>query len=115
MSKRKSKSIAGWPVMKSKCPTCPFGPKGDEAIRDMVTQRVLGEASQICHGPRLHGQPETHLCRGARDLQLQTFAAMGFIAAPTDEAWDAKCAELGITPNAVRPKKVKDEQAKGSE
>jgi hypothetical protein len=35
------------------------------------------------------------LCRGARDLQLQMFAATGFIDEPTDAAWERKCKELG--------------------
>jgi hypothetical protein len=75
-------------VMKAQCPTCPFGPHGDPALREKVSKRCLNEASQICHHPRTKGKKETHLCRGARDLQLQLFYIWGVIAAPTDEAWE---------------------------
>jgi hypothetical protein len=48
------------------------------------------------------GKPEK-LCRGARDVQMRLFVAIGFLAEPTDDAWNRKCAELGITPNGCRP------------
>ncbi|MGZ8172984.1 MAG: hypothetical protein ACXWT8_07160 [Methylobacter sp.] len=77
------------PVMKGRCPTCPFHEKNDGQIElaNMVRDRCLTKASQICHHPRLKGKKETHLCRGARDFQLQVFYRMGFIRSETDEAW----------------------------
>ena len=88
-----AKDISNFPVMKGICPTCPF--KRDEAgvekcqeIADMVRVRCMTSASQICHHPRLHGKNENSLCRGARDYQLQMFYRIGFISAPTDEAWE---------------------------
>jgi hypothetical protein len=36
------------------------------------------------------------VCRGARDLQLALFAAMGFIEAATDEAWAKKVKEMNL-------------------
>jgi hypothetical protein len=74
--------------MKSKCATCPFGPNGDQRLRAEVELRTMTEASQICHHPRVHGKKETHLCRGARDHQLQVFHRIGMLESATDEAWD---------------------------
>ncbi|MBS3951902.1 MAG: hypothetical protein KGZ88_03020 [Methylomicrobium sp.] len=94
-----STNISGWPVMKGKCPTCPFSKdeNGREAapdIADMVRRRCLTEASQICHHPRLHGKKEDHLCRGARDFQLEVFHRIGLLDTPTDEAWEKKSREI---------------------
>ena len=89
-----SQDIRNMPVMKAKCKTCPFGENGDKQIAARVSKMVLKEASQVCHST---GWPEgTHLCRGARDIQLQAFADIGFIACATDAAWDAKRKEYGI-------------------
>ena len=87
-------------MMKAKCGSCPFGPNGDPLIANSVLTRVVErwEGTQICHHPILKGKPETHLCRGARDVQLQVLAAFGIITAPTDEAFAAKSRELGVTP-----------------
>ena len=41
------------------------------------------------------GWPRSHLCRGARDLQLQILAAFGLIETNTDEAFDRRSRELG--------------------
>lgn len=87
-------SVRNMPVMAKCCPTCPFNAGGDPAIRAKVEERSLTQASQICHHPRLHGQLETHLCRGARDHQLTIFFRLGVIDAPTDEAWARKADEL---------------------
>lgn len=89
-------TITDMPVMASCCPTCPFGPHGDRAVREMVEARCVAKSSQVCHHPRLHGREETHLCRGARNHQLTVFYRLGVIDAPTDEAWAAKRKELGV-------------------
>lgn len=86
-------NINGWTVMPSHCPTCPFKPDKEGMYRDpglaaTVINRIWSKkASQVCHHPRHHGKPQTHLCRGARDHQLQIFYRMGWIEAETDEAW----------------------------
>ena len=86
MSKR---NIKAWPVMASKCASCPFNPDGDVSLRNAVMGRTLLQASQICHHPRIHGKKETHLCRGARDEQLTILYRLGWLSEPTDEAFNA--------------------------
>lgn len=89
-----SQDISNMPVMGAKCKTCPFAEDGCTDVAARVTRRVLSDASQVCHST---GWPEgTHLCRGARDIQLAAFHRLKFIAAPTDEAWDNKRKELGV-------------------
>lgn len=84
--------IKNFKVMKKRCPTCPFGEKGKRdrspSIANMVRERCLTQASQICHHPSLHNKPQTHLCRGARDFQLEIFHRLGVIESATDRAWD---------------------------
>jgi hypothetical protein len=97
---RKATNISGWPVMKGKCPTCPFNKdeNGRDAvpdIADMVRLRCLTEASQICHHPRFHGKKEDHLCRGARDFQLELFHKLGVLSEPTDRAWEVVREQVG--------------------
>ena len=94
------------PIRKTQCKTCPFKAAKDggwEHVRPLLIQRALSEGTPICHSTgkkaliRHEGEklPE-HLCRGARDLQLRFFHAIGFIATATDEAWDVKRQEMGI-------------------
>lgn len=83
------------------CGTCPWRDGSPYAhLAAPLAESALSEASRICHSTgsnnginRRTGKPSA-LCRGARDLQLRAFAAMGFIAAPTDAAWSAKWAEV---------------------
>jgi len=89
------------PVMVVQCPTCPFREDEDGRpinpdVMTSVMSRVLEEASQICHHPRTKGKKQTHLCRGARDFQLTVLFRMGFLEAPTDEAWNKKRRELNV-------------------
>lgn len=80
------------PVMAAKCATCPFDEHGDPDVQASVTSRLLG-ASQECHSA---GWPHSsHLCRGARDWQLQILHHMGFLPEPTDVAWQKALAEIG--------------------
>lgn len=94
----KPKNVKNSPVMKKRCPTCPFKHEheGQIEVANMVRHRCMTEASQICHHPALHGKEQTKLCRGARDYQLEMFHKMGFIEEPTDAAWAAKRKELGM-------------------
>jgi len=80
--------VSNMPVMQSNCETCPFRPDGDLRLRSSIEQRVMTTASQTCHHTgSVHGKPDTHLCRGARDYQIQIFFRMGILDAETDEAW----------------------------
>jgi hypothetical protein len=90
------------PLMAKMCATCPFrdGSKY-EALKLDLSISALSEASRICHSTGSNnginhrtGKPPM-LCRGARDLQLRVFHSIGFIEAPTDEAWQKKRNELG--------------------
>ncbi len=84
----KTRDVSNMPVMQSNCETCPFGPNGDRYLRSTIEQRVMFTASQTCHHTgSIHGKPDTHLCRGARDYQLQIFYRLGILDAETDEAW----------------------------
>lgn len=79
-------------VMHRRCSTCPFntdknGRHSDPALVNKITKRITSEANQICHHPALFGKEETHLCRGARDYQLDIFWKLGVLKEPTDEAW----------------------------
>jgi len=87
--------------MAQMCPTCPFRKNGYTQVRDLLQHRALNEATPICHStgpdaivPRkqlLFKKPMA--CRGARNLQLELWAALRLIAVPTDEAWRAKVRE----------------------
>ena len=94
----KKTNVADWPVMPKRCGSCPFGDKGqpdrDVRLANMVRERSLTMASQICHHPRIAGKKEDHLCRGARNYQLQVFYQLGILPAPTDEAWVSIWEEL---------------------
>ncbi len=83
------KKIRNWPVMAEKCASCPFRQDGDHELAERVLERTILQASQICHHPVVKGKKETHLCRGARDVQLQILHGMGWIDEPTDDAFAA--------------------------
>lgn len=82
------------------CASCPFRRGSEHAhLADYLTESALSESSRICHSTgsnainKRTGKAE-RLCRGARDVQLKVFAALGVIKAPTDEAWAEKWAEM---------------------
>lgn len=75
--------IHGWSVMKAKCRTCPFNTheNGREQSPDIAAKvkfRCITTELQIGHHPKLQGKRQDHLCRGARDYQLQVFYRLGF-------------------------------------
>lgn len=91
-------NIRNFPTMRSKCATCPFREDVDGVNTELaatVLNRIM-EASQVCHHPVLYGKKQTHLCRGARDVQLQIFYSLGVIEAATDEAWDKARERLSV-------------------
>lgn len=87
--------------MKAKCASCPFRDGGDDKLAANVLRRNGLSSSQICHHPRLKGKKETHLCRGARDIQLGAMAAMKLIDEPTDEAFENASRALGVEPYQI--------------
>ena len=89
------KNVQGWPVMQSQCASCPFRDEGDRDLRHAVMNRTGLQASQVCHHPRLHGNKETHLCRGARDHQLTLLYRLGLIESETDEAFASASRKYG--------------------
>lgn len=90
------------PVAKAMCATCPFRTGSEYAhLQEHLAERAVNHESRICHSTGTSvvkgrtGKPSL-LCRGARDIQLRVMAAMRVISTPTDEAWEQKCAELGL-------------------
>jgi hypothetical protein len=88
----KKRDISDFPTMLKQCSTCPFlidenGRHQNPELVSRIQKTCISEASQICHHPALEGKPQTHLCRGARNYQLQIFYKLGVLDAPTDESW----------------------------
>jgi hypothetical protein len=88
------------PVMKEMCATCPFRPGSPYAdLAEGLAMSAATSASRICHSTGSNaikhrtGRP-SRLCRGARDIQLKIFHALGVIDAPTDEAWAVACGRM---------------------
>jgi hypothetical protein len=86
---------------KTMCATCPFREGSPHSnLRSMLEISALSESSRLCHSTGVNALYRTNkpeqLCRGSRDLQLRVMHGFGVIDAPTDEAWDAKCVELGL-------------------
>ena len=88
------------PTRAHHCATCPFSDTGWTHVRPLLTERALTAATPICHSTGkdalVKSQGPRQLCRGARDLQIQFFYRIGFLDAPTEEAWEAKRLEFGI-------------------
>lgn len=91
------------PVQRTMCATCPFRRGSPYAyLAGDLAASALDTASRICHSTGSNNAIHRHtgkserLCRGARDVQLKVFAGMGVISAPTDEAWQTKCGEMGL-------------------
>jgi hypothetical protein len=86
--------------LSEKCGTCPFREGSPHAaLAPQLAVSALTSASRICHqtgtnaiGGRTRKKPR--LCRGARDIQLKHFHALGVIAEPTDAAWAAAWAAI---------------------
>jgi len=85
-------------VRQTNTKSCPFGKYGEaigselgwEAFAQLqsnLTISAISEGNRYCHADELLGKVSTHVCRGARDIQLHYFHLMGVIPAPTDEAW----------------------------
>lgn len=91
---RRTRNVAHMPIMRVQCATCPF--RGVSELRRTVEARLM-KVSQTCHSTgAMDGKPDTHICRGARDLQLTFLHRIGFLPEPTDECWNQKVQELGL-------------------
>ncbi len=104
------------PLRKTMCATCPFRPGSKYVfLASDLAMSAMTDTSRICHSTgsnnAIHRRTglKAHLCRGARDIQLKNFAALGVISDATDEAWNAKRVTLGMKPTVV-----KDPVKKGS-
>lgn len=90
------------PLRKTMCATCPFRPNSKYAnLAEGLAQSAMSEASRICHSTgsnnginRRTGKPP-HLCRGAREIQLNAFYALGVLDAATDKAWNDARVRIG--------------------
>jgi hypothetical protein len=81
----------------SMCESCPFRHGSPHTrLAPGLASRALSEASPLCHSSVTHPEDPARLCRGARNAQLDFFYTNGFIAAPTDAAWEKRRRELGL-------------------
>jgi hypothetical protein len=104
-------------VMNRQCATCPFRSdgKGYTEVANLLMDRALSEATPICHStgdsdvtPKSKKVSRKNLaCRGARDLQLKYFCAMGVLKEPTDEAWEKKWKEISAENGTSKPSRRK--------
>jgi hypothetical protein len=74
----------------------------------MLAVKAIREASRICHstGPanainERTGKP-SHLCRGARDVQIEYFYGLGILKEASDEAWNKQRVAQGMKPQIVK-------------
>jgi hypothetical protein len=75
--------VSSLPVMKAHCKTCPFKPdeKGrcqDQKLANLVTERTLFEAHQICHGTETKGRKANNRCKGSYDFNFTIYERMGY-------------------------------------
>lgn len=79
------------------CATCPFRDGSPyENLRADLTTSALTTSNRICHSTgsknainRRTGK-KPMICRGARNEQIKLFHGIGFLDAPTDEAWQKR-------------------------
>lgn len=80
-------------VMSQMCATCPFRDGSPYAeLAPYLTGRALSAENRICHStgnnPAIKRvKVRSRICRGARQVQLNYFHAIGVIPEPTDKAW----------------------------
>lgn len=97
MAKLKSK-LEPRPTM---CATCPWREGSPYAYLRPALEEDSARHTRICHSTGNNAiNPRTGklsmACRGSRNFQLDLMYGLGMIKAPTDEAWEEKCQELGI-------------------
>ena len=95
----KTQNTASMPVRKDQCATCVFRPERDGGIHltperhAEIRNNLLRGINQICHG-----DDNKTICRGGRNFQLEIWARLGIIGAPTDEALERAMRAQGIEP-----------------
>lgn len=101
-------AVKDLPLRLTKCSSCPFRPGSKYAyLAADLAESAMTKGSRICHSTGSNGllgrtgKPE-HLCRGARDVQLQAMFALRVIDAPTDEAWNLARGKIGMGATEVR-------------
>ncbi len=101
------KKSVNMPVCKTMCKTCPFRAGSPYAHLEPTLREAAMTEGRICHSTgsnainKKTGKP-SHLCRGARQIQLQLMHRLKVIAAPTDAAWNAKRVQMGMKPQEIR-------------
>jgi hypothetical protein len=105
-------------VMETKCSTCPWRVDNgvlceDVATKDCLKSSVLTVRNQLCHSPAWIGMPETRICRGARDYQLQVFHRIGFLSEPTDQSWADKLSDIRVLRGDFTTKTIRSKKPKG--
>lgn len=71
------------PIMAAHCKTCPFKPDKDGRWRDVgqaniVQERTLFKAHQICHGTEGPARQANFRCKGSFDANMVIYERMGF-------------------------------------
>ncbi len=97
------------PVRKTMCPTCPFRPGTKyDYLRADLERSAMTQGSRVCHSTgadnainQRTGFPE-HICRGARDVQLDQFKNIGFITEATDAAWNDAREKFGFPRQVIQ-------------
>lgn len=73
--------VSELPVMKACCKTCPFrledGKMRDVMQANIVTERTLFKAQQICHGTEGKNREPNNRCRGSFDFNMTIYERMG--------------------------------------
>lgn len=98
------------PLQPRSCATCPFIKGSPTAwIAPIIAASAMTEATRICHQTgadnlfyKETGKPPA-ACYGARQITLQTMAALGAITEPTEAAWQARCDKEGIRNIVIFP------------
>lgn len=96
------------PLRVTMCATCPFRHGSPYAhLAPMLAQHALDNSSRICHSTgsnAIHRRTgkASHLCRGARDVQILFMAGIKIIDAPTDEAWNVARVKCGMQPTIIK-------------
>jgi hypothetical protein len=92
-----------YPVSEKMCSTCPWREGSSGAFLRAELEEASFKTSRICHSTgeilvKIEGakrvSDEPLICRGSRNYQLQVLCGIGFLDAPTDEAWEKKARGL---------------------
>jgi len=99
--------MKNYQLRKTMCATCPFRPGSPyENLAADLAASALSDASRICHSTGSNGIHArtglpSHICRGARDVQLSVMVALKVIDALTDDAWNEAREKVGLPATVV--------------